>query len=524
MDSATAPSSAPRTVLLIEDNEADARLIREMLREAPGPAFRLEHVDRLTAGLERLAAGGVDVIVLDLSLPESQGLDSFFGVHARAPTVPTVVLTGFQDEELGNKAVQSGAQDYLIKVQVDGPLLGRALRYAIERGRIEDELRRRVAQLADMDRRKDEFLATLAHELRNPLAPIRNSLHVLRLSGSTGPAAERLHEMIERQVSHLVRLVDDLLEVSRITRGKIDLRRERLDLATVLRSAVETSRPLIEVARHRLTLTLPPEPLILEAYPVRLSQVIANLLNNAAKYTEEGGQIWLTARAEGDEAVVSVRDTGLGIPAEMLPRVFDMFAQVDRTLNRSQGGLGIGLTLARTLVEMHGGRVEAHSGGPGQGSEFTVRLPLAPPAPGAAKGPSPGAVAPPPLAPQRVLVVDDNRDVADSLALLLTFLGADAHVVYDGPSALEAVRFYRPAAVFVDIGMPGMDGHEVARRLRQSCGSDDPVLIALTGWGQEEDRRRSKAAGFDHHLVKPANAEAVQALLASLPVRQTSDA
>jgi signal transduction histidine kinase len=516
------PGGEVRTVLLIEDNPADARLIREMLAEARGARFRLECADRLTAGLERLARGGVEVVLLDLSLPESQGLDSFLRVQAHSPAMPVVVLTGSDDEELGDRAVQSGAQDYLIKGQVDGPLLGRALRYAIERGRIEEELRRRAEQLAEMDRRKDEFLATLAHELRNPLAPLQNSLHVLRMSGGGGPA-ERVHEMMERQVSHMVRLVDDLLEVSRITRGKIELRRERVELAAVVRSAVETSRPLLDSARHRLAVALPPEPLFLDADPVRLSQVIANLLNNAAKYTEEGGQVWLTARREGAEAAVSVRDSGLGIPPEMLPRVFDLFAQVDRTLKRSQGGLGIGLSLVRTLVEMHGGRVEARSEGPGRGSEFTVRLPLAPEGPAAEDRPPGERRMPAGPCPQRVLVVDDHRDSADSLGMVLKFLGADAHVVYDGASALEALRTYRPEVVFLDIGMSGMDGHEVARRVRQEPGFGDVVLVAMTGWGQEEDRRRSRAAGFDHHLVKPASAEVLQALLASLPARRAAE-
>jgi signal transduction histidine kinase len=458
----------------------------------------------------------VDVVLLDLSLPESQGLDSFHRVHAHAPAVPVVVLTGFRDEELGNRAVQSGAQDYLIKGQVEGPLLGRALRYAIERGRIEEELRRRVEQLAEMDRRKDEFLATLAHELRNPLAPIRNSLYVLRMSGGTGPVAERIQDMMERQISHLVRLVDDLLEVSRITRGKISLRRERTALAAILYSAVETSRPLIEAAQHQLELSLPAKPLIVEGDPVRLSQVVANLLNNAAKYTEEGGQSWREARQEDGEVVVSIRDTGLGIPTEMLPRVFDMFAQVDQTLKRSQGGLGIGLTLARSLVEMHGGRLQAHSDGLGQGSKFTIRLPLAGEAPFVPEDRPAGWAPVPTRNQQRILVVDDNRDAADSLAMLLRYLGADTHVVYDGPSALAALPIYRPALVFLDIGMPGMDGHEVARQVRQLPEFRDLRLIAMTGWGQEEDRRRSRDAGFDQHLVKPTSADALQALLDAL--------
>jgi signal transduction histidine kinase len=505
----------PCTVLLIEDNPGDARLIQEMLRRAQRAPVRLECAEGLEAGLDLLAGGGLDLVLLDLSLPESQGLETLLRVRTHAPGVPVVVLTASGDEELGNRAVQAGAQDYLIKGQVDGLMLARAMRYALERGRIEEELRRRAEQLAEMDRRKDEFLATLAHELRNPLAPLRSSLTILRMSGQSGPAAERIHEMMERQINHMVRLVDDLLEVSRITRGKIELRKERIELAAALRSAVETSRPLVEAACHQLAISVPPEPLLLEADPVRLSQVIANLLNNAAKYTEEGGRICLTARREGGEAVVSVRDTGLGIPAEMLPRVFDMFAQVDRTLKRSQGGLGIGLTLARTLVEMHGGRIEARSDGPGKGSEFIVRLPLAAEnspsgeARGRAGGEQPAA-----LSQRRVLVVDDNRDAADSLGMLLEFLGADAHVVYDGPSALQALHIYRPAVVFLDIGMPGMDGHEVARQMRQVSEFRDVMLVAMTGWGQEEDRRRSRAAGFDHHLVKPVGADALQALLA----------
>jgi CheY-like chemotaxis protein len=318
---------------------------------------------------------------------------------------------------------------------------------------------------------------------------------------------------MERQVKHMVRLVDDLLEVSRITRGKIELRKERVTLAAIINSAVETSRPFIDAAHHELTLTVPPEPIILEADPVRLSQVIANLLNNAAKYTEEGGQIWVTAQQQVGEAVLRVRDNGLGIPAAMLGHIFDMFAQVDRTLKRSQGGLGIGLTLARTLVQMHGGRIDVHSEGTGLGTEFTVHLPLALVETAPAAG-VPGASAQSSLRTQRrVLIVDDNRDAAESLGMLLKFLGADVVVVYDGPSALDTAGTYRPAIVLMDIGMPGMDGHEVARRLRADPAQRDVTLIALSGWGQEDDRRRSQAAGFNHHLVKPVDAEALQALL-----------
>jgi PAS domain S-box-containing protein len=409
-------------------------------------------------------------------------------------------------------------------------LLGTAA-IVIERQIEARERRQAEEQLREADRRKDEFLATLAHELRNPLAPIRNSLHLLRLEG--GGTDPRVHEMLERQVHHLIRLVDDLLEISRVTRGKIELCRERIDLAAVVQSAVETSRPLLEGGGHRLAVSLPPEPLILDADPVRLTQVLANLLNNAAKFTAPDGQIWLTARRAQGQVELTVRDTGIGIAPDMLPRVFDLFSQVDRSPGRTQEGLGIGLTLVRSLVEMHGGSVEAHSAGPGRGSEFVVRLPLAPiPAvsPEAPEAPAvsagvaarvtrashePGG-AQPGLATRRIALIDDNRDAADTLGLLLELRGAEVRAFYDGPAALAALETYLPTAVLLDIGMPGMDGYEVARRIRRQPRLSGVPLIALTGWGQEEDRRRAREAGFDHHLVKPVDLAALEALLAAL--------
>ena len=375
---------------------------------------------------------------------------------------------------------------------------------------------RAVSALEQADRRKDEFLATLAHELRNPLAPIRNSVHILRLAAPNEGSAYLL-EIMERQVGYMVRLVDDLLEVSRITRGKIELRKERVELSVVIQAAVETARPLVESARHELTITLTHEPLYLEADRVRLAQVFANLLNNAAKYTDEGGRIWITTAREDDTAVVTVRDSGVGISAASIPRVFDMFMQGDATRARGGDGLGIGLTLARTLAEMHGGTVEARSEGLGKGSEFVVRLPLADdsrPAPPEFPAAAPHAV----RGQARVLVVDDSRDGADSLRVLLELLGAEVRVEYDGLAALEAFDTYRPQLVLLDIGMPGMDGFEVARRLRQRPESRNVTLIALTGWGQEKDRRNSKAAGFDHHLVKPVDIDALEGLLSAVHV------
>ena len=378
-----------------------------------------------------------------------------------------------------------------------------------------DITERKQAEMAlrDVDRRKDEFLAILAHELRNPLAPIRNSLHILRLTSQNDPVGERVGDMMDRQVNHMVRLVDDLLEVSRITSGKIALRKERVDLAAILQNSMETSRPLIEAVDHHLTLAFPPEPLIVDGDPVRLAQVFANLLNNSAKYTDAGGEIGITVRRDGGWAVISVKDTGAGIPREMLPSVFELFTQIDRHADRAQGGLGIGLTLVKSLVEMHGGTVQANSAGLGQGSEFVVRLPLVSDKRPAELSGTP-EISTSLLKPRRVLVVDDNRDAAESMGILLKLLGADVHVAYSGAEALEALPAYRPDDVILDIGMPGMDGYEVARRIRQQPEFQKVTLIALTGWGQDKDRRQSQTAGFDYHLIKPADVDALQALLA----------
>ncbi len=373
------------------------------------------------------------------------------------------------------------------------------------------ERERTAESLRQADRRKDEFLATLAHELRNPLAPIRNSLQILRMSAGSDPTAQRVCEMMERQVNHMVRLVDDLMEVSRITRGLIELRRQTTDLATVIRTAIETSKPLVDAGQHQLAISMPAEMIPLYGDEVRLGQVFANLLNNAAKYTDRGGQIWLSAKRQGNEAIISIRDNGIGLSAEMLPVVFDMFMQADRSSGRTQGGLGIGLTLVKNLVELHGGTISAHSPGPGQGSEFIVRLPVAVAA-RQATAPRTLDSASPQLR-RRVLVVDDNQDAAASLGMLLTFLGMDVQVAHDGATALSRLESYRPDVVLLDLGMPGMDGIEVARRIREQPDFQHTMLIALTGWGQEEDRSRTQAAGFNHHLVKPADIMALQALL-----------
>jgi PAS domain S-box-containing protein len=385
------------------------------------------------------------------------------------------------------------------------------------------ERKRTEKALQEADRRKTEFLATLAHELRNPLAPIRNSLHILRM-GDDAPAVERVHEMLERQVNHLVRLVDDLLEISRITSGKIELRTEPVEIAAAIRTAVETSKPLIEAGGHQLAITLPAQPLTVEADPLRLSQIIANLLNNAAKYTDPGGQLWLTATREGGEVAISVRDTGIGLSADMLASVFEMFMQVDGNHKRSQGGLGIGLSLVKRLVELHGGRVEAKSAGVGRGSEFKIRLPLAKKQLPVVKAKVTKSPNPRPAQRQRILVVDDNKDAAMTLGMLLKMLGQEICTAHDGAGALAAIESHRPSLVLLDLGMPGMSGFEVAQRVRAVPQFAHVALVALTGWGQEEDRQRTRAAGFDDHLVKPVDLAALSALLARMDSRSCEPA
>jgi PAS domain S-box-containing protein len=370
-----------------------------------------------------------------------------------------------------------------------------------------------LASLQEGDRRKDEFLAMLAHELRNPLAPIRNVVQLLRASDLPASQLDWATATIDRQLDQMTRLVDDLLDVSRITRGKIELRKELVDLSEIMERAVEASRPLVERWGHQLTVTLPPQPVRLEADAARLAQVFSNLLNNSAKYTDQGGQISLSAAMEGDEVVISVRDNGMGIPTEMLPRIFDLFTQVDRALDRSEGGLGIGLTLVKRLIEMQGGTVQAKSEGPGKGSEFELRLPASQPAERSQTEPQPPKETP--NQPGcRILVVDDNRDAAESLSMLLRRLGHEVHTAHDGLEGVEAAAEFRPDVVLMDIGLPKLNGYEAASRVREGPGGAELLLIALTGWGQEGDRRRSQAAGFDYHMTKPVEFKALQKLLA----------
>lgn len=380
------------------------------------------------------------------------------------------------------------------------------------------EQKRREELLAEA-RRKDNFLAMLAHELRNPIAPIQNALEILRLKEKADPDLEWARGVVERQVQQLSRLVDDLLDIARISQDKMKLQLEAVDLKTIVARAAELSHPVIDARHHELTIELPPGTMPVWADVTRLTQVISNLLNNASKFTPEHGRIWLTVRQHDDEAIICLRDTGVGIPAAMLPKIFDLFTQVDETIERAQGGLGIGLTLVRNLVELHGGTVSVSSPGPGEGSEFTVRLPLLKEIPDQTHPPfhGPGkrqkSAAP---SACRVLVVDDNRDAVETLVRVLALWGHDARMATDAAAALDQAREFHPDVILMDISMPGVSGYDLARQIRKIEGLESVVLVALTGYGLEEDRRKSQEAGFDHHWVKPADPVALEQLLNSV--------
>ena len=375
--------------------------------------------------------------------------------------------------------------------------------------------------LRTTSRYKDEFLGTLAHELRNPLAPLRNAIEILNLKVPPCVETTSALAVIDRQMKQMTRLIDDLMDLSRITRDKLELKRTHVKLAEVVHVALETSQPLIEAGEHRFTLQMPGEPITLEGDAARLAQVVSNLLNNAAKFTPRGGHIMLRVSRDGDEAVLRVRDTGIGIASEALPCIFEMFAQADHSLERSSTGLGVGLTLVRRLVDLHGGTIEAHSEGRDLGAEFVIRLPAARKASGRSRSESSASGSDLPTTSLRILVVDDNIDSATTMAELLAMHGHELHTAFDGLQGLEEAIRFKPDVVILDIGMPKMNGYTVARRIRERMDGTQPLLIAVTGWGQEEDRMRSKAAGFDHHLVKPVDPAELVTLLGTRPAGHT---
>jgi signal transduction histidine kinase len=505
-------------VLLIEDNVPDITLVRTMLDAG---RFEVNAVPRLSTALQLLSSEEFDVVVLDLGLPDSDGLRSLEPVLTAAQHIPVILLTGLDDEVLAAESVRGGAQDYLVKGQFDPKSLSRSILHSIERKRIllenarlAAELKRSEAALKIADRRKDEFLATLAHELRNPLAPIRNSLLIMKSAKGDRSIAERSLEIMERQIEHMVRLVDDLLDVSRISLGKMELRKEEIDLAAVLKHALEASQPIIDGFGHQLIFDISDQPMPVNADPIRLAQVFSNLLNNAAKYTKPDGHIWLTATVSNRQAIVSVKDDGLGIDPDMLERVFEMFTQIGPSLDRTQGGLGIGLSIAKELVFMHDATIEASSNGMGFGSEFIVRIPLTVPR-SKAQPIDNGSDSVAESFRCRVLVVDDNVDSAESLCLLLDMMGNETVMAHDGTSAIETAKAFLPDIAVLDIGLPGISGYELAASLRKMPELQHTLLVALTGWGGEEDRRRCIDVGFDHHMTKPASVADLKKLLSN---------
>ena len=500
--SQTAPNSDGR--ILLADDNAD---MREYLCHLIASNYEVVAVADGQAALAEAEKSSFDLVLTDIMMPRLDGFGLLRALRAddRTRAIPVIMLSARAGEEQRVEGLAAGADDYLVK-----PFSARELL-----ARIESNLK--LARLRhEQERRKDEFLATLAHELRNPLAPINNGLQLIRLAGGDPATLNQARGMMERQLQHLQRLVDDLLDVSRISRNKLELRKEFVELDAVVRSAIETSRPLIESANQELIARMPDESVLIDADPIRLAQAFANLLNNAAKYSEKPGQILLEAQSKAEGVEIRVRDTGIGIPADKLPTIFDMFVQVDSSLERSQGGLGIGLTLVKRLIQMHGGTVEVRSDGPGKGSEFIVRLPRIVLTRSATPVVLERADENGKQARRRILVVDDNLDSAESLAMMLELLGHDVTAAHDGLEAVEVAKTFAPELAFLDVGMPRMNGYDAARLIRQQPECSGVMLVALTGWGQEEDKQRSYEAGFDVHMVKPIDFDAVEKLISEL--------
>jgi signal transduction histidine kinase len=510
----------PVNILLVDDQPSKLLTYESILGEL---AENLVKVSSATEALEYLLRNDVAVVLVDVVMPELDGyeLAAMIRQHPRFQRTSIIFVSALLLTDLDRlRGYECGAVDYVpvpvvpeilrAKVSVFAELYRKTR--ALER--LNAELEQRVAErtaaleattaaLQEADRRKDEFLAILAHELRNPLAPIRTAVQLLRRRELAEAQSMRAREVIERQVQHLVCLIDDLLDVSRITRGMITLQRERVLIDAVVARAVETARPLIDSRRHELSLELPEELLTVEGDATRLVQIVGNVLHNAAKFMEPGGRITLGVAREDSYAVIRVKDAGMGIPAELVAKIFDLFSQVHQKSESTHGGLGIGLALVRRLVEMHGGVVSATSQGPGHGTEVVVRLPLLGVQSTHVVAQSGDAKKPPSVSPRRILVADDNNDAVEALALQLQLAGHDVRTANDGMEALEVAESFAPQVVLLDLGMPRMDGYETARQIRRKWWGRRATLVALTGWGQQQDRQRTTDAGFDAHLVKP---------------------
>jgi signal transduction histidine kinase/ActR/RegA family two-component response regulator len=514
------PAVRDETVLILAPTAKDAALSRKILEQAGVECGICRDVAEVCAGID----AGAGMAVLSEEALTVANLELLRLAIRRQPAwsdFPLLVLTEEgADSERVLRTLETLGNVTLLERPVRVPALVSAVRSALRARRRQYQIRDylgesdRVAMaLREADRRKDEFLAMLAHELRNPLAPLRSALEAMRLKARDHEAIAWARALMERQVAQMVRLIDDLLDLSRVSRGRIELRFERADISSLVHAALDVCSPAIVQAGHRLKLELPKTPATVRCDSTRIIQVICNLLSNATKYTPPGGDITLAVQKQGEVVEISVRDNGTGIPRDMLTRVFDMFTQLSQSLDRAQGGLGIGLTLVKRLVELHGGTVEARSEGLGRGSEFIVRLPENIHAPVA---PTVAVVSPATThIKRRILVADDNRDAADSLAFMLRIAGHEVCTAYDGRQALELMESFRPGVAVLDIGMPRLNGYDTARMLRQEPFGQDVMLIALTGWGQPDDRARSLAAGFDHHLVKPVDPPMLERLMAA---------
>ncbi len=506
--------------LLVDDLEENLISLEALLRRDGLDLLKARSGDQ---ALELLLQHDIALALIDVQMPGLNGFElaELMRGNERTKRVPIIFVTAGSttDSRWRFQGYEAGAVDFIqkpiepdvlrSKAEVFFELFCQRQQIAAQR----DELELQAKALRDADRRKDEFLATLAHELRTPLAPLRNGLDMLQRNPDSANAGD-LRNMMDRQLVHLVRLIDDLLDVSRVSQGKIELRKQVLEVADIVRAAAEASRPLIDGSNHALTLDIPSNALWVEGDQVRLTQALSNLLNNAAKYTPAGGKISLVARSDNRQVAIRVTDNGVGIPKDMQAHVFELFAQIDDHLQRSQGGLGIGLALVRQLAEMHGGSVEASSEGPGCGSSFTIRLPLvaAPLVPDVVEHSSANAATSRAL---KVLVVDDNPIIADTLGMMLEDIGHEFEAVHDGRLALDAARDYRPDVVLLDIGLPGMNGYEVCKAFRRDAEFRDTKIIAQTGWGQDRDKELATEAGFDFHLTKPVPLEQLQKVFAS---------
>lgn len=537
-------------VLLIEDDDDDYLLTKELFAQLPPDVYHLDRVADYPSAIDAFQKCHHDVYLVDYRLGQHTGLELMaeavrLGCHA-----PMIMLTGQRERQVDLMAMQAGAVDYLVKDQLSVTALERSMRYALQQQRHQDAIRqvnqqleRRVVertaelevlneklqleigerkrvegQLREVDRRKDQFLATLAHELRNPLSPLTSAAQLIGMEPQKTGQVREMSLVMTRQLGQLVRLIDDLLDVSRISGGKLQLRKTQVAIGEPVAAALDVSRPLIEEAGHQLQVSLPPDLVVVEGDPVRLTQIISNLLINAAKYTPPSGTIILTVKPDKNDVVIRVRDSGVGIPPELQSEIFEIFSQVDSSRTRQHGGLGIGLTLVKTLVEMHGGTIDVFSRGAGTGSEFTVRLPLASPTQGDSteRKNAATAIATDNLPVLRVVVVDDSESAAHLLAKLLEKLGQSVEVAYCAKTALNLVQKSEPHLVISDVGMPDVSGLKLAQHIRSLANLKQPHLVALTGYGQDSDRRDILAAGFDEHFTKPIGLATLEQLIAEV--------